>query len=50
MSLIKKINGLGIKVLLVSWDFEYTDDQNYLRMTKTSQDLIEENYISFSFE
>ncbi len=42
VSLIKKINGLGIKVLLVSWDFEYTDDQNYLRMTKTSQDLIEE--------
>lgn len=42
VSLIKKINSLGIKVLLVSWDFEYTDDQNYLRMTKTSQDLIEE--------
>ncbi|HPU46465.1 MAG TPA: NYN domain-containing protein [Bacteroidales bacterium] len=42
VSLIKKINGLGIKVLLISWDFEYTDDQNYLRMTKTSQDLIEE--------
>lgn len=42
VSLIKKINVLGIKVLLVSWDFEYTDDQNYLRMTKTSQDLIEE--------
>ena len=42
VSLIKKVNVLGIKVLLVSWDFEYTDDQNYLRMTKTSQDLIEE--------
>jgi uncharacterized LabA/DUF88 family protein/cold shock CspA family protein len=42
VSLIKKVNGLGIKVLLISWDFEYTDDQNYLRMTKTSQDLIEE--------
>lgn len=42
VSLIKKVNVLGIKVLLISWDFEYTDDQNYLRMTKTSQDLIEE--------
>ncbi|MDD2593595.1 MAG: NYN domain-containing protein, partial [Bacteroidales bacterium] len=42
VSLIKKIHSLGIKVLLVSWDFEYTDDQNYSRLTKTSQDLIEE--------
>lgn len=40
--LVKKINALGTKVMLVSWDFEFTDDFGQMKMTKTSQDLLKE--------
>jgi cold shock CspA family protein/uncharacterized LabA/DUF88 family protein len=37
--LCRKLNTLGSSVLLLSWDFEYTDDYGNRRVTKTSQDL-----------
>ena len=40
--LVRKMNSLGIKVALVSWEFEYVDDFGQQKMTKTSQDLIKE--------
>ncbi len=39
--LIKKLNTLGTSVMLLSWDFEYTDDFGNERITRTSQDLLE---------
>ena len=40
--LIRKLNTLGIRVMLLSWDFEFTDDAGQPRATRTSQDLLEE--------
>ena len=40
--LIRKLNTLGIRVVLLSWDFEFTDDNGQPRATRTSQDLLEE--------
>lgn len=40
--LIRKLNTLGIRVMLLSWDFEFTDDNGQARATRTSQDLLEE--------
>lgn len=40
--LIRKLNTLGIRVMLLSWDFEFTDDAGQQRATRTSQDLLEE--------
>jgi len=40
--LVRKLNTLGTRVMILSWDFEYTDDNGSLRMTRTSQDLLEE--------
>ncbi|MBC7446489.1 MAG: NYN domain-containing protein [Hymenobacteraceae bacterium] len=40
--LIRKLNTLGIRVVLLSWDFEFTDDAGQPRATRTSQDLLEE--------
>ncbi|MCX7697289.1 MAG: NYN domain-containing protein [Bacteroidales bacterium] len=42
LPLVRKLNSLGIKVLLASWEFEYIDDFGQQKMTKTSQDLIKE--------
>ncbi|HPY88145.1 MAG TPA: NYN domain-containing protein [Spirochaetota bacterium] len=43
--LIKKLNTLGTKVVLLSWDFEYMDENQEHKSTRTSQDLLEEvNY------
>jgi uncharacterized LabA/DUF88 family protein/cold shock CspA family protein len=39
--LVRKINTLGTRVLLISWDFEYTNDESHLVTTRTSQDLLE---------
>ncbi len=39
--LVRKINTLGTSVMLLSWDFEYTDDYGNLRTTRTSQDLLD---------
>ena len=40
--LIRKVNTLGTRVMVLSWDFEYTDDTNREIVTRTSQDLLEE--------
>jgi uncharacterized LabA/DUF88 family protein/cold shock CspA family protein len=40
--LIRKLNTLGTRVMVLSWDFEYTDDQGRRFTTRTSQDLLEE--------
>ncbi len=40
--LIRKLNSLGTKVMVLSWDFTYTDDMGREVVTRTSQDLIRE--------
>lgn len=40
--LVRKLNTLGTRVMLLSWDFEYTDTNGDERVTRTSQDLLEE--------
>ena len=40
--LVRKVNALGTKVMLVSWDFEFVDDFGQQKMTRTSQDLLRE--------
>mgnify|MGYP001217590350 CR=1 FL=1 len=40
--LVKKLNALGTKVMLISWDFEFIDDFGQQKMTRTSQDLLKE--------
>jgi uncharacterized LabA/DUF88 family protein/cold shock CspA family protein len=39
--LVRKINTLGTRVFLLSWDFEYTNDEGHPVTTRTSQDLLE---------
>ncbi|MCB8964791.1 MAG: NYN domain-containing protein [Bacteroidales bacterium] len=40
--LIRKVNSLGTKVMVLSWDFDYTDDQGRDVTTRTSQELLRE--------
>src|SRR5690606_38287374 len=40
--LIRKINSLGTRVMVLGWDFEYTDELGNARSTTTSVDLLEE--------
>ena len=40
--LIRKLNSLGIRVMVLAWDFEFIDDFGNSRTTRTSQDLLEE--------
>lgn len=40
--LIRKVNTLGTRVMVLSWDFEFTDDNGREVVTRTSQDLLEE--------
>ena len=40
LPLIRKLNTLGTKVMLLYWDFEYEEKENK-KITKTSQDLLE---------
>lgn len=40
--LVRKVNGLGTRVMIVGVDVEYRDQQANLRFTKTSRQLIEE--------
>lgn len=39
--LVKKVNTLGTRVMVISWDFEYTTDTGKQMITRTSQDLLE---------
>jgi uncharacterized LabA/DUF88 family protein/cold shock CspA family protein len=40
--LARKLNSLGIRVMILGWDFEFVDDFGNNRATRTSQDLLEE--------
>lgn len=40
VQLCRKLNTLGSSVMLMAWDFEFTDDYGNERVTKTSQDLL----------
>jgi uncharacterized LabA/DUF88 family protein/cold shock CspA family protein len=40
--LVRKLSTLGTKVMLLCWDFKYTDENGKLRETRASQNLIEE--------
>ncbi len=40
--LVRKLNTLGTRVVLLGWDFEYTDENNKQKRTRTSQGLLEE--------
>lgn len=40
--LVRKLNTLGIRVMVLAWDFETVNDQGKTFSTRTSQDLLEE--------
>jgi uncharacterized LabA/DUF88 family protein/cold shock CspA family protein len=40
--LVRKLNTIGTRVMVLSWDFEYTDDTGQKMVTRTSQDLLDE--------
>lgn len=40
--LVRKLNTLGTRVMLLAWDFEYVDNTGTPRTTRTSQQLINE--------
>ncbi len=40
--LVRKLNSLGCRVVILGWDFEFTTDNGSKMVTRTSQDLIEE--------
>lgn len=40
--LVRKLNALGTRVMIMSWDFEFTTDSGKPMVTRTSQDLLEE--------
>lgn len=40
--LIKKLNTLGTRVMLLSWDFDFTNDYGKTMATRTSQELLQE--------
>jgi cold shock CspA family protein/uncharacterized LabA/DUF88 family protein len=40
--LVRKIEALGVPVILLSWDFEYMNDDGQRIVTRTSQELINE--------
>lgn len=42
VQLVRKINSLGCKVMVLSWDFDYTDDQGREVTTRTSHELLRE--------
>jgi len=42
LPLIRKLNTLGTRVMILSWDFEFTNDMGKKVTTRTSQDLLEE--------
>ncbi|NDC41494.1 MAG: NYN domain-containing protein [Chitinophagia bacterium] len=40
--LVRKLNTLGTRVMVLGWDFEYANDMDQRLVTRTSQDLLEE--------
>lgn len=43
LPLVRKLNTLGTRVMILSWDFEFTNDMGKTMVTRTSQDLLEES-------
>lgn len=42
LPLVRKLNTLGTRVMILSWDFEFTNDMGKTMVTRTAQDLLEE--------
>lgn len=40
--LVRKINAMGLRVMLISWDFDFTNDEGQKTITRTSQALAKE--------
>lgn len=40
--LLRKLNTVGTRVMLLAWDFEYTDRHNAQKLTRTAQVLLDE--------
>jgi cold shock CspA family protein len=40
--LVRKLNALDVRVMVLGWDFEFTTEDGKLRETKTSQKLLNE--------
>lgn len=40
--LVRKLNGLGTRVMVLSWDFEFDDNEGKHVVTRTSQELLDE--------
>lgn len=40
--LIRKLNTVGSRIMVLSWDFEFDNEQGERQVTRTSQDLLEE--------
>lgn len=40
--LIRKLNTLGTRVMVLSWEFEYTNEEGQKSVTRTSKDLLEQ--------
>jgi uncharacterized LabA/DUF88 family protein/cold shock CspA family protein len=40
--LVRKLNTLGARVMVLSWDFEFVDEAGFRQVTRTSQELLEE--------
>ena len=40
--LVRKVNSLGTRIMVLGWDFEFTDQRGILRKTVTSYDLLNE--------
>lgn len=43
LPLVRKLNTLGTRVMVLSWDFEFTNDMGKTIVTRTAQDLLEES-------
>ncbi len=42
LPLIRKINTIGARVMVLGWDFSYTDEQGHERVTRTAQSILDE--------
>lgn len=40
--LLRKLNTLGTRVMVLSWDFQYTDQNGQVKETRTAQSLLDE--------
>ena len=46
--LVRKLTSLGVKTILIGWEFEYQNEENQKVVTKSSQDLINNSTISIN--